>query len=254
MFHSYSKCSHQGSRRTEEQTPYCFIILLNDRQATQIWHCMLAHAVSVWTCELKKKSYRNFHRPPACTIQSRYHFISTWQQHSRKKPNGHHSLLEWTCVHCCLSWESRDSGAVRAGSASLSRWLSGPFKMSGALPRPPADHRTPVEEPDWAGNLSPRHAAVLSTPLIQSLPCHGGTGRALIQFTQQQKEKKPQTHSSLPAELCQLLDVTLSEKDEGNYQGNYLFFIMHLGSPPTNQPIPPGSSTFHIPRQMQRPC
>ena len=105
------------------------------------------------------------------------------------------------------------------------RWLSGPFKMSGALPGLPAGRGGPIEEPNWASNLSPCHAAVLSTPLIQSLPCHGGTGRALIQFTQQQK-KKPQTHSSLPAEHCQLLDVTLSEKDEDNYRGNYFIFIM----------------------------
>lgn len=99
----------------------------------------------------------------------------------------------------------------------------GSFKMSGALPGLPAGRGAPIEEPYWASNLSPCHAAVLSTPLIQSLPCHGGTGRALIQFTQQQK--KPQTHSSLPAEHCQLLHVTLSEKDEGNYRGNYFIFI-----------------------------
>lgn len=93
------------------------------------------------------------------------------------------------------------------------------------LPGLTAAHRAPIEEPNWASNLSPRHAAVLSTPLIQSLPCHGGTGRALIQFTQQQK-KKPQTHSSLPAEHCQLLDMTLSEKDEDNYRDNCFIFIM----------------------------
>lgn len=90
----------------------------------------------------------------------------------------------------------------------------------GSLPA----RRAPIEEPYWAGNLSPCHAAVLSTPLIQSLPCHGGTGRALIQFTQQQKKKKPQTHSSLPAEYCQHLHVTLSEKDEGNYKGQLFYF------------------------------
>lgn len=93
------------------------------------------------------------------------------------------------------------------------------------LPGLTVAHRAPIEEPNWASNLSLRHAAVLSTPLIQSLPCHGGTGRALIQFTQQQK-KKPQTHSSIPAEHCQLLDMTLSEKDEDNYRGNYFIFIM----------------------------
>lgn len=94
----------------------------------------------------------------------------------------------------------------------------------GSLPA----RRAPIEEPCWAGNLSPCHAAVLSTPLIQSLPCHGGTGRALIQFTQQQKKKKPQTHSSLPAEYCQNLHVTLSEKDEGNYRGAIILFLLHV--------------------------
>lgn len=89
----------------------------------------------------------------------------------------------------------------------------------GSLPA----RRAPIQEPYWAGNLSPCHAAVLSMPLIQSLPCHGGTGRALIQFTQQQ-QKKPQTHSSLPAEYCPHLHVTLSEKDEGNYRGQLFYF------------------------------
>lgn len=86
------------------------------------------------------------------------------------------------------------------------RWLSGPFKMSGASQGSPAGRGAPIEEPNWASNLSPCHAAVLSTPLIQSLPCHGGTGRALIQFTQQQQKKAPDSfltpRRALPASRC----------------------------------------------------
>lgn len=63
------------------------------------------------------------------------------------------------------------------------RWL-GPPKA----PCNPAE--PPSKKPNRAGNLSPRHAAVLSTLLIQSFPCHYGTGRALIEFIQQQKSSR----------------------------------------------------------------
>lgn len=89
-----------------------------------------------------------------------------------------------------------------------------------------ADRHVPSEEPNWASNPSPAMllCSPVSTPLIQSFPCHSGTGRALIQFT---PHKKKQTHSSLPVEPWQMLDMTLSRKYEDNYCGNYFILIMY---------------------------
>lgn len=171
--------------------------------------------------------FRKVHHPRACGSWSRYHLISTRQQYSWWKPNGHQRRWKGTCVLCCWSWTSGDSSGVQARKESVSRWLSGPFGCLGPPRAPSKLHSTHRRGPSWACNLSHCHAAALTTRLIQSHSAHGGTGRALIQFAQQQKT--PSTHSSLPAERCQLLDVTLTEKYEDNYGTIiYFYYIVNL--------------------------